>query len=160
MGDARGNLSRWKRVVSACERGLEECVEALKWFAREMCPDPSNCETPPGRAGLARRYEWVERIIREGVPDGRSRLILYVISRYLVNIKGLGEEEAFAEIKAFVQRSCERHGDCSKIYDSWVRNVLRHVKRGGWKPWSLDRIRREDPELYRIVEQVLGRAEG
>ena len=149
-------LERWKRVVAACERSFEECVEALRWFASEMCPDRSECEEPRGRGGLARRYEWVERLLHEGVPDGRSRLILYVISRYLLNVKGLSEEDAFTAIKDFLRASCERHGDCSKIYDSWIRNVLRHVKRGGWKPWSLDRMRKEDPELYKIVEAVLG----
>lgn len=148
--------SRWGRVSRACERGLEECVEALKWFAREMCGDPSQCEAPPGRAGLVRRYEWVERIIREGVPDGRSRLILYVVSRYLVNIKGLSPEEAEPIVESFIEASCRNHGNCGKIYRSWVRNVLRHVARGGWKPWSPERIQREDPQLYEILKSVLG----
>ncbi len=120
-----------------------------------MCPDRSLCEPPRGRASLEARYQWVEQLIRSGVPDGRSRLILYVISRYLLNVKGLDEEAAREVIREFLRASCEKHGNCSKIYDSWIRNVLRHVKRGGWKPWSLERIRKEDPELYEIVEGVV-----
>ena len=146
----------WETVVRECERSLEACIEALRGFMRRMCPDPSRCETPPGRRGALRRYSWVERLIESGVPDGRSRLILYVVSRYLLNVKGLDVDEAFEVVKAFIARSCERYGNCSKIYDSWIRNVLRHVKRGGWKPWSLERIKREDPELYAVVESVIG----
>jgi len=151
-------LERWEKVSKACERGFEECVEAVRWFASSMCPDRGLCEEPRGRSALLRRYEWVERLLREGVPDGRSRLILYVISRYLVNVKGLDEEEAFHEIKEFLRVSCEKHGDCSKIYDSWIRNVIRHVKKGGWKPWSLERMKKEDPELYRVVSGIVGEA--
>ena len=149
---------RWDRVVEKCREGLEECMRELERFLSEMCPDPSRCEEPRGRARLLRRYSWVETLIREGVPDGRSRLILYVISRYLVNVKGLDVEEAMEVIRSFVRASCERYGDCSKIYDSWVRSVLRSVKRGGWKPWSLERMRKEDPELHEIVTQVLAKA--
>jgi hypothetical protein len=39
-----------------------------------------------------RRYEWVEKIIEEGFPDGRKRLMLYVLSAYLINVKRLSEE--------------------------------------------------------------------
>jgi len=101
------------------------------------------------------RYAWVEELIRRGVPDGRSRLILYVISRYLVNVKGLSVDEAHLVVKEFIENSCRNYGDCSKIYDSWIRNVLRRVAEGGWLPWSLERLRERDPELYDIVMGVL-----
>ena len=83
-----------------------------------------------------------------------------MISRYLVNVKGLPPEEAEAVIDGFIEASCRNHGNCGKIYKSWVRNVLRHVARGGWRPWSLERLRREDPQLYEVVEGVVGGAGG
>lgn len=81
-------------------------------------------------------------------------MILYVISRYLVNIRGLSDEEALAEIDAFLEASCRSYGNCRKIYKSWIRNVLKHVRNGGWRPWSLQRLEREDPELYNIVKSI------
>ncbi|MCE4625361.1 MAG: DNA primase noncatalytic subunit PriX [Desulfurococcales archaeon] len=151
-----GKRRLWPKVIEACSRGLEECAIVLEEFMSTMCRDRSLCEEPPTRRRSLERYAWIEEIIKNGVPDGRSRLILYVVSRYLLNVKGLDVEEAHAVIKEFIRVSCERHGNCSKIYDSWIRNVLRHVKEGGWRPWSLERVRKEDPELYKIISEVLG----
>jgi hypothetical protein len=36
----------------------------------------------------------VKKVIEKELPDGRKRSILYVLSAYLVNVKGLSEEEA------------------------------------------------------------------
>lgn len=140
-------------LLEKCGRG--DCRGAVE-FLRELCPDKSACtrtRSPVSRRSTA-AYAWIDRLLRAGVPDGRARLILYVISRYLVNVKGLGDEEALAEIDAFLETSCRNYGNCRKIYKSWIRNVLKHVRNGGWKPWSLQRLEREDPELYNIVKSV------
>ncbi len=142
-------------LVEACGSGLEECRKAAAEFLAGVCSDRSMCESPRRSRRLEERYKWVEDLIKRGVPDGRSRLILYVISRYLVNVKGMEPEEAHIVVREFIENSCRNHGDCSKIYDSWIRNVLRKVKEGGWLPWNLERIRERDPELYDIVRSVL-----
>ncbi len=148
--------SRWLGVVEACRGGRARCLEALKRFMDEVCIESGACRGR--RAGPG--YEWIEAIIERGVPDGRSRLILYVISRYLLNVKGLSPEEAEAVVDSFIEASCRNHGNCGKIYKSWIRHVLRRVKEGGWKPWSLERIKRDDPELYDIVARVAGLESG
>ncbi len=145
-----------ERLAEACGEDEEECRRLVREFLSSVCKDPTLCEQPPRRARLAEKYSWIETLIEEGVPDGRSRLILYVVSRYLVNIKGLEPEDAILEVRKFIDNSCQKHGNCSKIYDSWIRNVLRRVKEGGWLPWSLERIKERDPELYEIVAAVLG----
>ncbi len=140
-------------LVSACMEDMEACRSEARRFFQEMCSDRSMCVT--GKRRLMERYSWIDKIIERGVPDGRSRLILYVVSRYLVNVKGLSVEDAERVIGEFIENSCRNHGDCSKIYNSWIRNVLRKVADGGWLPWSLERIREQDPELYAIVESVI-----
>jgi len=147
----RGAVGGVDEILEACARG--ECGEGLRMLER-MCPDRRACSASGRRGGQGRSYAWIERLLRSGVPDGRSRLILYVLSRYLVNVRGLSDEEAVAEIEAFIEASCRNHGNCSKIYRSWVRNVVKHVRRGGWRPWSLARIQRDDPELYEVVSKV------
>lgn len=143
----------WVKALEECG-GPRGCGEVAEEFLRSMCRDPGLCGSREARRGPG-RYAWVEKVIERGVPDGRSRLILYVISRYLVNIKGLQPEDAEAVIDSFIEASCRNHGNCGKIYKSWVRNVLRHVARGGWKPWSLERLQRDDPQLYEVVRSVL-----
>ena len=143
----------WASVVEAC-RGGGDCGAAVEEFLRSVCESlVGRCRR---RGGGSERYSWVEEVIERGVPDGRSRLILYVISRYLVNVKGLSPGEAEAVIDSFIEASCRNYGNCGKIYKSWIRHVLRRVAEGGWKPWSLERIKREDPELYNTLARVLG----
>jgi len=100
------------------------------------------------------RYAWMDRLLGQGAPDGRKRLILYVLARYLANLKRLGEEEALEALREFLGASCRRYGNCSKISESWLRSVLRGVKRGGWKPWTREKLRREHPDLYQILEEM------
>jgi hypothetical protein len=139
----------WREVLTQCSQG--DCSRA-KEFLEALCPDKGMCVQS---RSPSRRYAWIDKVIKEGVPDGRARLILYVISRYLVNIKGLSDEEALAEIEAFINASCKRHGNCSKIYKSWIKNVIKGVRRGGWKPWSLETMQKKDPELYSIVRGII-----
>ena len=120
-----------------------------------MCTDPSLCEELPSAVDR-RRYLWIERIIELGVPDGRSRLILYVISRYLINVKKLSLEDAERVVDIFIENSCRNHGNCGKIYKSWVRRVLEYVKNGGWRPWSLATLKERDRQLYEIISNLLG----
>jgi hypothetical protein len=88
-----------------------------------------------------RRYEWVEKIIEKGLPDGRKRFILYVLSAYLVNVKRLSEEEAIQAVQEFLENSCRNYNNCEKIYDSFIRGDLQRVKSKGLKPISLEKLR-------------------
>ena len=145
----------YRDLVEACLEGEESCRRAIKEFLSRMCPDRSECETLEGRARLSERYAWVEKLLEKGVPDGRARLILYIISRYLVNIKNMDIDEALLSIKQFIDNSCKNFNNCSKIYESWIRGVLRSVKQGQWLPWSLEKMKDRDPELYDVVISII-----
>ena len=110
------------------------------------------------RRGKAGYYDYIESTLRTGLPDGRKRFILWVASRYLVNVKGLGLEEALGELEGFLEASCRNHGNCSRIYSSWLRSVLRGVAAGGYKPPSLRRLREKHPDLYTVIREAAGRA--
>ncbi|MEB3760388.1 MAG: DNA primase noncatalytic subunit PriX [Desulfurococcales archaeon] len=101
------------------------------------------------------KWGWIEKILENGLPDGRKRFILYVASRYLVNVKGLGIEEALEELQQFLDASCERHSNCSRIYTSWLRSVLRAVREKRLYPPGLSRLREKDPELYTLINTMV-----
>ncbi|MEM0340405.1 MAG: DNA primase noncatalytic subunit PriX [Acidilobaceae archaeon] len=145
----------WNNVLKACKSGLEECKRALEEFLKSLCTPLDVCESYESRKKSRPSYKWVEELIEKGVPDGRARLILYVISRYLVNVKKLSDEEALKVVQRFLENSCKNHNNCGKIYQTWVASTIRGVKRGGWKPWTLSKLKEKDPELYEIVMSVL-----
>ncbi len=99
------------------------------------------------------RYEWIDKVIEKGLPDGRKRFILYVLSAYLVNIRNLSEEEAIAEVKRFLDNSCRNYGNCEKIYESWIRSDLARVKRKGLRPARLEKL---DNDLREHIRKIVG----
>ncbi|MGC9072025.1 MAG: DNA primase noncatalytic subunit PriX [Acidilobus sp.] len=146
----------FEKALTKCTDDIS-CEQAAKSLLEAMCPQLVMCSSPPQRRGGQNAYEWVEKVLANGVPDGRHRLILYVIARYLVNVKDLDERDAISEISDFIQRSCKNYGNCSKVYESWIRNVVSKVKTGGWKPWTLEKLKERDPQLYSMINDVLGK---
>lgn len=97
-------------------------------------------------------YDWVEKVLDEGLDDARKRFILYVGSRYLVNVKGVSEDEAVKKLEEFYSKK-----GGGKVYDSWLKSVVRGVKSKGLLPWSLKRIEEKDKEMYVLISKVLNK---
>ncbi len=148
-------MSEWKELLDKCSEGCK--LEELRSYLEKLCGEGLKECWRPKRTERDRRerYRWVQKIIDSGVPDGRARLILYIISRYLMNVLRLSLEDAEREVKIFLDNSCSKYGKCGGIYKSWIRSVLRGVARGGWKPKSLEKLKTEDPQLYETVKLVL-----
>jgi hypothetical protein len=100
-------------------------------------------------------YEWIEKVVEKGLPDGRKRFILYALSAYLMNVKGLGEEEALQVVREFLENSRKNFGMRDEVYESFIRGDLKRVRSKGLRPATLEKVRRKDPELYSIIERVL-----
>ena len=101
---------------------------------------------------IKRNYDWVEKVLDEGLDDARKRFILYVGSRYLVNVKGLSEDEAIKRLEEFYNKK-----GGGKVYESWLRSVVKGVKSKGLLPWSLKRIEEKDKEMYVLISKVLNK---
>ncbi|MEB3786549.1 MAG: DNA primase noncatalytic subunit PriX [Desulfurococcales archaeon] len=102
----------------------------------------------------ANAWSWVEYVLRIGLPDGRKRFIFYVASRYLVNIKGLSLTDALRVIEEFLEASCVNHGNCSKVYSSWIKSVLRGVKEKELKPKGLGKLGIKHPDILELIQDI------
>ena len=118
--------------------------------------------TDPLSTGLVRprrcgRFNYIEKVLERGLEDGRKRFILYCAARYLVNVKGLEVREAINEIMYFIEKSEELpdfKGN-GKVYESWVRSVIHGVKSKKLMPYSLEKLKEKDEELYKLVQEVI-----
>ncbi len=95
-------------------------------------------------------YSWIEKVLEKGLQDSRKRFILYVASRYLVNVKGIDEDVALNILKEFYYKL-----QSGKVYESWLKSVLNGVKKKGLLPWSLKRIEERDKEMYNEIMKAL-----
>ncbi|QKQ99168.1 DNA primase noncatalytic subunit PriX [Metallosphaera tengchongensis] len=93
--------------------------------------------------------DWIDKVLERGLEDGRKRFILYVASRYLMNVKKLPEDEALERIKSFYYKNG------GKVYDTWIRSVLRGVKAKGLMPPSLNSLQVKDRDLYQAIKTAL-----
>ena len=105
---------------------------------------------PRSNRGI-REWRWIERVLENGLPDGRKRFILYVASRYLANVKKLDLEEALKAIEGFLEASCRNYGNCSKVYESWLRNILKAVAEKELYPPGVRKLRERYPDLYQLI---------
>jgi len=95
---------------------------------------------------------WIWRVVERGLPDGRKRFILYVLAPHLTS-SGKSEDEIIEVCREFIENSCKKHNNCSKIYDSWLKSVVRSAKRHGFRGFSLNILRDRDPELYSLITE-------
>jgi len=141
---------RPRPVHEAAKAYVEEILRrARERLGVKEAPEPSEGGKPS-----ADRYSWIEAVISRGLPDGRKRFILYVLTPYLATVLKLDEEEALKVVREFLENSCRNYGGCGKVYDSWVKSCFRGAKQKGIKPARLDRL---GEDLRKIVESVLSR---
>ncbi|MCC6034226.1 MAG: DNA primase noncatalytic subunit PriX [Desulfurococcaceae archaeon] len=140
-------VAKIKVAIPTLQRHFIEPVDDATPATRDDQAPPTNRKP--------RRYEWVEKIIEKGLPDGRKRFILYVLSAYLVNVKRLSEEEAIQVVQEFLENSCRNYNNCEKICESFIRGDLHRVKSKGLRPVSLEKLREKDPELYSLITRSL-----
>ncbi|MEM4452897.1 MAG: DNA primase noncatalytic subunit PriX, partial [Thermosphaera sp.] len=134
---------RFARIIYPREFSWED----FSW--REFKPlDPSNIKLvkivapqtiKPKIITHTKSKQWIWRIIENGLPDGRKRFILYVLVPYLVNVAGKSEEDVVEICRTFLDNSCRNHGNCSKVYDSWIRSVVRSSRNHGFRGFGLSK---------------------
>jgi len=158
LADICSSLSRVRIEGMLRPRPVHEAAKAYVEEILRSAREKLGAGEPPtaheGGKPPTERYSWIEAVVSRGLPDGRKRFILYVLTPYLATVLKLDEEEALKVVREFLENSCRNHGGCGKVYDSWVKSCFRGAKQKGIKPARLERL---DEELRKIIEDVLSR---
>lgn len=151
------------KLFIALFRGLTESGNKLNTILKFTTPKIKieTLSSNPLRTRYGRKrksnYNYVDEILRRGLEDGRKRFILYCASRYLVNVLNMNVDEALNKLMEFAEKSEKLPGFTGdgRIYRSWVRSVLRGVKKEKLLPYSLNKLKEKDGELYSLVVNAL-----
>ncbi len=81
-------------------------------------------------------FAWVEKLLATPIPDVRHRVVNLILAPYLVNVKGLSEEQAFEIIRDYIEK-CKMINPNTAITDSYIMYQCRYAKRRGLKPYTL-----------------------
>ncbi len=94
-------------------------------------------------------YRWIEKILATPIPDIRHRAVNIILAPYLVNIKGLSEDDAAAIILEYIER-CKQINPDTRINSSYVKYQCKYAKAKGLKPLSFERAK----ELFKGVLEL------
>jgi len=107
----------------------------------------------PKISSSPKRFEYIEKILRANVQDGRHRILWLILPPYLVNIKHLSEDEAFETLRSYVDRIGWKESRADRI----IRYNIRRARRIGLMPPTLEKLRQTHPDLYTIIVETIRR---
>ena len=105
-------------------------------FSKSIRPPVVTVKTSAKGGSLA----WIDKLLQTPIPDVRHRVVNLVLAPYLINIKGMSEDDAFKTISGYIER-CKELDPNTKINDSYIRYQCSYSKKKGLKPLSMARAR-------------------
>ncbi len=143
-----------EQTILFLKNAMEETIMQGLPIPKEKLPEEvfnytkgiSIAERPSTSGKLSSRYAWVEKLLQTPIPDVRHRSVNLILAPYLVNIKGLSEEEASKIIIDYIEK-CKLINPNTKVTDSYIRYQCKYAKAHGLKPLSFDRAK----ELFKGI---------
>lgn len=93
---------------------------------------------------------WIEQLLRTPIRDHRYFCLWHVLIPYLLNIKRLPEDEIVSIITNWLDK-CNNLNKIRWKYPQRIKEQLRYDK--GFPPISLENLKRENFELYNILQK-------
>ncbi|MEM3841652.1 MAG: DNA primase noncatalytic subunit PriX [Candidatus Micrarchaeaceae archaeon] len=84
--------------------------------------------------------EWIEDILENPIPDVRQRVVGLILAPYLVNVKKMEIDQAFAIILDYINR-CRQLDSSTKITDSQIMYQCKYAKEKGMRPLSFSKAK-------------------
>jgi hypothetical protein len=94
---------------------------------------------------------WIEKLLKTPLPNYRKMIIWLVLSRYLINMRGMSYDQAFQIIKEWARKCNQEKLLYPSSFDSIIRDRLWQAAKDKKYSISLSRIRRENIELYNLL---------
>lgn len=147
-------LSR-DEMAAAAEGAMEKAIARnlpirASELPKEIVSYSRNIKLPAINLGLkpekSGTYRWIEKVLATPIPDVRHRTVNLVLAPYLVNVKGMSEDEAAAIILGYIER-CKEINPETRVNSTYVKYQCRYAKAKGMRPLSFERAK----ELFRGV---------
>jgi hypothetical protein len=97
---------------------------------------------------------WIEKLLQTPICDHRKYAIRTIIAPYLATIKGLSYIQSFEIISDWLYGKCgklERLNNSHSVFEFKIKEALNWSMSKNWRPLALDRLKRENPQLYSMI---------
>lgn len=131
-------------VKGSIERGVSEGLPIdKKSLPKEVVEAAKTLKPQERKISLSARagsYAWIEKLLSTPIADVRHRSVNLIFAPYLVNVKGLDEENAAKIIIDYIER-CKMINPNTRINESYIRYQCKYAKNKGMRPLSLVKAR-------------------
>ena len=97
-----------------------------------------------------RSIDWIEMLLQTPIPDHRKFTSYWILSRYLINIKHLDPDEAYAIMKDWLLKcnELERLSPSLREFDTRIKNDIKEAAKSGKAPIGKELLKDMNKELY------------
>jgi hypothetical protein len=100
--------------------------------------------------GNKNKISWIDKLLETPIPDHRYYCLWHILIPYLVNIKGLSENEVISVITEWLDK-CDKINKIKWRYPQRIKEQLRYDK--GFPPISLQNLKEENFDLYKLLNK-------
>jgi hypothetical protein len=111
--------------------------EVVDYYASSKIKLPESAIKP---STFSQGSTWVDKVLATPIPDVRHRTVNLVLAPYLVNVKGMGVEEATELIKKYIEE-CKQLNPNTDVSETYIRYQCNYAKNKGMRPLSLVKAR-------------------
>jgi hypothetical protein len=94
------------------------------------------------------KIKWIEVLLGTPLYEYRKTIVNLVLAPYLINIRQLQYDDAFAIIKSWLEL-CAVKRKLNFHAESMINTALRTAQKSGYKPMRLDTLKPRNPEIYK-----------
>jgi hypothetical protein len=94
---------------------------------------------------------WIEKLLRTPLPDYRKMIIWLILSRYLINVRGMIYDDAFSIIRKWAMECNKEKPLYPSSFDFIIRDQLKQAIKDKKYPIGLPRLKKENIELYNLL---------
>jgi hypothetical protein len=96
------------------------------------------------------KIAWIDKLLETPIADHRYFCLWHILIPYLVNIKGLSEHEVISILTKWLDK-CNKVNRVRWKYPQRIKEQLRYDK--GYPPISLENLKKENFELYQLLQR-------
>jgi hypothetical protein len=151
-GEAVKIVQRWDGQRQAIQYLLRDF---RRWLIDEKIEQRRQMNKRAVRAHMVNSptmIKWIEKLLQTPIDDYRKFALWRILIPYLINIRQLSDNEANKTIYRWLD-ICRtlRRLDFNPNY--MIRHNISSVRRGGYLPISLEKLKTENTYLYKIINE-------
>ena len=145
------DFRRW--LINESINSKIELLQIQQKKQRYYYNNSSNNNNDKNSNGIKDSNSLAEKLLQTPIADGRRLVSYFVLSRYLINVKHLNPEQAYAVMKVSATRCNEVEGLRPSVrdFDNRIRYDIKEAVKSGKLPIGKELLRKINAKIYGVL---------